>query len=139
MRFRRSFGELGVWRQLHSNVWIPVVFLRDNNFVNLLGLLWLVAISVAQLNGRLNPFYVVACIIRFQSTGVGSIQRLPLCGWCIAHAVFPSCHLRRNLSVTLSITLWKLALVIGCLTACTRIRERLKHLNQLRGEGKVVD
>jgi len=51
---------------LHRNVWI--VSPRDNNLISLLGPLWLVAISVAQLNGGLNPFYVLACIVRFWGT-----------------------------------------------------------------------
>ena len=74
-----------------------------------------------------------------QSTVVGVFQCLPLVGWCVAHAVIPSCRLRRNLSVNQSINLCKVTLKINCLKAFTRVRQILKHLNQLRRKGKVVN
>jgi len=68
---------------------------------------------------------------------VGVFQCLPLVGWCVAHAVFPSCRLQRIFSVNQSIDLYKVALKIKCLKAFTRVIQRLKHLNQLRRKGNV--
>jgi len=75
----------------------------------------------------------------FIYTGVGVFQCLPLVGWCVAHAVFPSYRPRRILSVIQSIDLCKVTLKIKCLKAFTRVRQRLKHLNQMRRKGKVVE
>jgi len=72
-------------------------------------------------------------------TGVGVFQCLPLVGWCVAHAVFPSYHLQCDLSVNPSIDLRKVALKIEWLKAFTRVRQRLKYMNQLRRKGNVVN
>jgi len=75
------------------------------------------------------------------STGLGAFQCLSLVGWCVAHAILPSCRLWRTLSLNQSIELCKVALKINCLKAFTRVtwvRQRLKHLNQLRRKRNVV-